>query len=366
MPRKKGSNKRMLISKAMKAFHAKNTTDADDETTCEVGEVGVAREDPGVLAPADCGDDEMAGPSVYIPTNFFYKSNVVQTYGLFNDSDSENEFSLLLSDDETASPPAIDDDNVEVDEDKQTQVELSSADRRSKLIENYINERKQCLLSNSDNDELLILSKKQTKAAMNKLMCSVCYERVEIEIVKRNLDSDLVVKCGCEKPEVYEHEKVKDCDNVKTNNIGAVTAAVVYQNVLNGGGLAAINNTTAALSMKPLSNSTYQRYKKYIECLAEILYKKTREEVDNSIRRQYESLGFQADEDGIMDIEVMYDGTWMKRGHRSPIGMGVITEACTGFVMDAEVYSKICNACNTMNSNFRKEKITKEQHEENM
>jgi hypothetical protein len=46
--------------------------------------------------------------------------------------------------------------------------------------------------------------------------------------------------------------------------------------------------------------------------------------------------------DGLLDIEVSFDGTWMKRGHSSHIGIGFVIEYNTGIVLDLEV---ICNFC---------------------
>ena len=150
---------------------------------------------------------------------------------------------------------------------------------------------------------------------------------------------------------------------MNTKYIGETTASFVYQNMLNGGGLAAMNNTRSALGAKPLANSTYQRYKRYIEMIAKQKYKESMKEVDEAIFRHYESIGVVPDENGSLPIEVIYDGTWMKRGHQSPIGIGVVTEAYTGFVIDAEVFSKNCNACSALNNKLKTNKLTKEQYD---
>ena len=72
---------------------------------------------------------------------------------------------------------------------------------------------------------------------------------------------------------------------------------------------------------------------------------------------------FHPDEEGILDIEVMYDGTWMKRGYKSNIGIGVVTEAFTGFILDAVVFSKICNACVCLRNKLKKKIINNDEYE---
>ena len=43
------------------------------------------------------------------------------------------------------------------------------------------------------------------------------------------------------------------------------------------------------------------------------------------------------DEDGTLNVEVTFGGTWMKRGHTSHIGAADVMEVHTGFVLDYEV-----------------------------
>ncbi|KAA0198962.1 hypothetical protein HAZT_HAZT010739 [Hyalella azteca] len=50
-------------------------------------------------------------------------------------------------------------------------------------------------------------------------------------------------------------------------------------------------------------------------------------------------------EDGLLDIYVSFDGSWMTRGHKSHIGIGCVVECNTGFVIDMEVLSNFCHLC---------------------
>ena len=61
--------------------------------------------------------------------------------------------------------------------------------------------------------------------------------------------------------------------------ITKVTATVVYQSILSGGGFANVNSVCAAFGKKPLSHQTYLRYKEYIGDLIEHKYTQVQEKV---------------------------------------------------------------------------------------
>ena len=197
----------------------------------------------------------------------------------------------------------------------------------------------------------------------SRLSCDNCGEKGKVKIVKHGFDCDIVITCKCEDPflEMNYTRVQSGAEDVVTCSMGVATAFMVYQNILNGGGLAALNNTSMATGHKALANSTYQRYKKYIEKLTEAKYKECMKEVDEAVFRFYKDKGVTPDSNGILDIEIVYDGTWMKRGHTSPIGMGIVTEAYTGFVLDAQVFSKLCNICSSMASSKKKEEFEQAQ-----
>ena len=65
----------------------------------------------------------------------------------------------------------------------------------------------------------------------------------------------------------------------------------------------------------------------------------------HSIRSYHESVGRMPDENAILDIDVSFDGSWMKRGHTSHCGVGAVIEANTGFVVDFYVVSNHCHKC---------------------
>ena len=50
-------------------------------------------------------------------------------------------------------------------------------------------------------------------------------------------------------------------------------------------------------------------------------------------------------EDNIIDVGVSFDGTWHHKGFKSSHGIGIIISIDTGEILDAEVISKTCEAC---------------------
>ena len=53
----------------------------------------------------------------------------------------------------------------------------------------------------------------------------------------------------------------------------------------------------------------------------------------------------QRQDDGILEVDVTYDGTWMTRGHQSHIGVGFVMDSETGAVLNFEVLSNFCQMC---------------------
>ncbi|RUS88033.1 hypothetical protein EGW08_004199 [Elysia chlorotica] len=54
------------------------------------------------------------------------------------------------------------------------------------------------------------------------------------------------------------------------------------------------------------------------------------------------------DADGVLNIGVIYDGTWAKRGFTSKLGAGAVIDTITGLVLDFHVMSSHCQLCITV------------------
>ena len=82
-----------------------------------------------------------------------------------------------------------------------------------------------------------------------------------------------------------------------------------------------------------------------------------------SVFKYYENMRIVPDENGILDVEVSFDGSWLNRGHKSHIGFGGVIEAFTGFVLDFEILSNICIECKRMETKKKKQNLDEAAYE---
>ena len=58
------------------------------------------------------------------------------------------------------------------------------------------------------------------------------------------------------------------------------------------------------------------------------------------------------DKDDILDVDVVFDGTCLTRGHSSNLGIEFVIDAETGFVLDYNVLSKFYQASERINTTY--------------
>ena len=74
--------------------------------------------------------------------------------------------------------------------------------------------------------------------------------------------------------------------------------------------------------MPPIGNSTYYRHVNFIYSEMKKYYLAKQKETYRHIVKHYEEhMNVLPDENGHLDIDISYDGTWMKRGHTSHLGI---------------------------------------------
>lgn len=120
-----------------------------------------------------------------------------------------------------------------------------------------------------------------------------------------------------------------------------------------GGGYQTLQKLCAILGMPNMTEGTYARLQKQV-CDAEIksFYSELLPRVVEVVKDAYRSEEPNRDapqewnvDDGILSIDVSFDGTWHRRGHASHYGVGVIIDALTGLVIDYHVLSTFCHKC---------------------
>ncbi|GBO27802.1 hypothetical protein AVEN_257504-1 [Araneus ventricosus] len=71
------------------------------------------------------------------------------------------------------------------------------------------------------------------------------------------------------------------------------------------------------------------------------------------IRQKHNELASPSDKNGdIIDITVLYDGTWQKPGHTSLYGIAMVVDIFSGLVIDYEILLKYCPECTTAKRNL--------------
>lgn len=79
------------------------------------------------------------------------------------------------------------------------------------------------------------------------------------------------------------------------------------------------------------------------------------------VEKLYEKEGIEKDSDGVLNIDVSFDGTWLTRGHKSHIGATFVIDIPSGLALDFEVLSNFCRPC-SINKKKKDKKSFEEWH----
>ena len=240
----------------------------------------------------------------------------------------------------------------------------SSASKRLKSFLGTEQDIKHSRKTATDSDAIIV-SKSNTKFIYEKLVCSDCHSTPTMKINKQGVfycDFDVICyTCnkliGSEKKDVFRVD-----DNGKIVNYCKKTLGAVYATMLNGKGQKALADFTVGITLKALCKSEYHIYKNFIIDTAERVIQEHFHVVTAKIFDFYSDvLNILPDKDGILNITVIFDGTWKTRGFNSTLGAGILIEAYTNMVIDFEAYSRKCHFCSTWESKLAKKEITEEQ-----
>lgn len=111
-----------------------------------------------------------------------------------------------------------------------------------------------------------------------------------------------------------------------------------------GNGQAALNDVFSimGISHRGLHHKSYQSHlKNKLNPAATRAAEKVLSDCAMAVQKLYRELYF----DSPGNVAICYDGTWMTRGHLSHIGVGVVTELFSGYVLDFVVLSNFCAGC---------------------
>jgi len=99
------------------------------------------------------------------------------------------------------------------------------------------------------------------------------------------------------------------------------------------------------MDMPAMHHSTFNTHMKEVTSANMRLVTSVLDEAAQVVRKAHKELDPSIDENGIIDITVSYDGTWMTRGFKSLYGAGCVVDVITGLVLDFSVKSLYCQTC---------------------
>ena len=132
----------------------------------------------------------------------------------------------------------------------------------------------------------------------------------------------------------------------------------VYDSLVNGGGFAGFISTSRNTGQEGMTKQHYHEYCNFLFSEMTSLWDRHRRQLQDSMKRALEEFHVLPAADGILEIDISYDGTWMTRGHRSHVCVGFAMNVTHGFVLDFEVISNFCQECVKKKSRSTPEEFT--------
>ena len=186
------------------------------------------------------------------------------------------------------------------------------------------------------------MGRKELTKIMAAVHCSHCGDRVEAKYKPVDMDYKLRATCRNCSTLVLSIEP----QEVTTHKLHPKTAGVVQSCLDAGSGYAGLQKLVKGANLHSSINSfRYTQYSKAITKTMHDMYEAQRSIINRAVRRAYSKEGRHPDQDGLLDVDVSYDGSWQTRGHHSNIGAGFVIDSITGAVLDFEVKSKFCQKC---------------------
>ena len=163
---------------------------------------------------------------------------------------------------------------------------------------------------------------------------------------------EITIIVACKKCEFQKIYSPKSLD--KGREFTEYNRSLVDESFEDGRGYTGYKKVCAGMGHEPLCCNSYYKIKNEIgsrlfetqASKSHLLYK--------CLVETYASLGIYPDSNGLLDIDVSFDGSWLTRGHTSHIGLRAVIDVHTGFVIDFHICSNYCRICNGYKSQKQK------------
>lgn len=196
-------------------------------------------------------------------------------------------------------------------------------------------------------DEYLIMSKSKLNQLIQKCSCSSCGGKLYINFENINGFATDIKLCCCNCPVSHTTTSSPRLDGKKNAPFDINRRMAVAVSKI-GKGHAAMQMFAGFLNMNSLSSRSFTQHVKQLKFASQKTVQTDLEKVRILVKKAY--VDVPADEP--IDISVSFDATWQKRGHTSNFSAGCVIDMLTGYVLDYEVLSKVCEFCNVMGNNM--------------
>lgn len=191
-------------------------------------------------------------------------------------------------------------------------------------------------------EEYVLMQMTALNAMIGKTLCPICHEQ-DLAVdrdTRLGLAVKMVLICrSCGTASSHWSSERKEDARVFDENVRSVQAIRCI-----GKGPTAINDFWAVMNVshRGLHQKTYQRHlKNVIKPAAKVAAQTVLTDAVQAVKNTYEEM----EVNFTKNITVVYDGTWLTRGHSSHIGVGCVIEFYTGLVIDCTVLSNFCLGC---------------------
>ena len=187
--------------------------------------------------------------------------------------------------------------------------------------------------------------------------CHKCMRKLQLKLEKRSGNSIMVVSCvGCDFVHKFPPKTLDKGEEFSEANMNAV-----YQSIEDGRGFAGYQKVCAINNNDPMTKHKYSKIKDHIGDLCFDMFRNKSDLIYQCLVAHYATLNRFPDDNGVLNIDVSFDGSWPTRGHKSHIGVGAVIDVYTGFVIDYYVCSSYCAFCNRQKTKKSENQISEEQ-----
>lgn len=231
----------------------------------------------------------------------------------------------------------------------------TSAQKRKSLVTQDSSEKK------GVSREHIIVVKDDIEFLVKNMACGECLSD-ELEITFTQHQIDTYYKVNCENGHVIIDTNMTRKPKMPVKEkYYPLTTMLVFCMMMLGVGYDGVSKILAYLSLKHFTEQTYIRTAKYLTKKATIHTDNILEKSRSVVYEHYSNKEGGLD-NGMANVDVTFDGSWHKRGHKSNFGVAATVDVDLGLVLDYSVCSKLCTMCTRKKMDLKNEKITEQDY----